>query len=79
MIKFICYPKCTTCQKSKKWLDDNKIDYIHLIEYGKKITEEKISTLNDSLSFLNFLQEDIERINSYSDYESKEFNFDEKY
>ena len=25
MIKFICYPKCTTCQKAKKWLDDNNI------------------------------------------------------
>ena len=27
MIKFIFYPKCTTCQKAKKWLDDNKIEY----------------------------------------------------
>ena len=27
MIKFICYPKCTTCQKAKKWLDDSKIEY----------------------------------------------------
>ena len=27
MVEFICYPKCTTCQKSKKWLDDNKIKY----------------------------------------------------
>ena len=27
MIKFICYPKCTTCQKAKKWLDDNNIKY----------------------------------------------------
>lgn len=27
MIKFICYPKCTTCQKAKKWLDDNSIKY----------------------------------------------------
>ena len=27
MIEFICYPKCTTCQKVKKWLDDNKIKY----------------------------------------------------
>ena len=27
MIKFICYPKCTTCQRAKKWLDDNKIGY----------------------------------------------------
>lgn len=27
MLTFICYPKCTTCQKAKKWLDDNKIQY----------------------------------------------------
>ena len=27
MLKFICYPKCTTCQKAKKWLDDNGIQY----------------------------------------------------
>ena len=27
MIKFICNPKCTTCQRAKKWLDDNKIEY----------------------------------------------------
>ena len=27
MINFICYPKCTTCQKARKWLDDNKIEY----------------------------------------------------
>ena len=27
MLKFICYPQCATCQKAKKWLDDNKIEY----------------------------------------------------
>lgn len=27
MLKFICYPKCTTCKKAKKWLDDNGIEY----------------------------------------------------
>lgn len=27
MLKFICYPKCTTCQKAKKWLDDNGVEY----------------------------------------------------
>ena len=27
MLKFICYPKCTTCQKARKWLDDNGIEY----------------------------------------------------
>jgi arsenate reductase len=24
---FVCYPKCTTCQKAKKWLDENNIQY----------------------------------------------------
>lgn len=24
---FICYPKCTTCQKAKKWLDENQIAF----------------------------------------------------
>ncbi len=27
MIKFICYPKCTTCQKAKSWLEENIIEY----------------------------------------------------
>ena len=24
---FVCYPKCTTCQKARKWLDEQKIAY----------------------------------------------------
>ena len=27
MIEFICYPKCTTCQKAQKWLDNNNKEY----------------------------------------------------
>lgn len=27
MLKYICYSKCTTCQRGKKWLDDNHIEY----------------------------------------------------
>lgn len=27
MLKFICYPKCTTCQKAKAWLDNNNVEY----------------------------------------------------
>ena len=27
MMNFICYPKCTTCIKAKKWLDENNISY----------------------------------------------------
>lgn len=26
-ILFIQYPKCTTCKKAKKWLDDNGLEY----------------------------------------------------
>ncbi|MDE5558943.1 MAG: arsenate reductase family protein [Ruminococcus sp.] len=25
---YVCYPKCTTCKKAQKWLDDNGIEYI---------------------------------------------------
>lgn len=35
---FICYPKCTTCQKAKRWLDDNKIAY-----YERDIKEQNPS------------------------------------
>ena len=24
---FLCYPKCSTCKKAQKWLDDNQIVY----------------------------------------------------
>ena len=27
MFTFICYPKCSTCAKARKWLDSNGIEY----------------------------------------------------
>lgn len=27
MLKFICYSKCSTCQKARKWLEENNIAY----------------------------------------------------
>ena len=24
---FICYPKCSTCRKAQKWLDEHDVDY----------------------------------------------------
>ena len=24
---FVCYPRCSTCKKAQKWLDENKGDY----------------------------------------------------
>jgi len=41
MLKFICYPKCTTCGKAKKWLDDNEIEYeLRDIKLDKPALEE---------------------------------------
>ncbi len=27
MITFVCYPKCTTCQKAKKWLESRRMAF----------------------------------------------------
>ncbi len=27
VLTFICYPKCSTCKKAQKFLDDNAVDY----------------------------------------------------
>ena len=38
---FLCYPKCTTCQKSKKWLEENHIAYdLRDIQQEKPTYEE---------------------------------------
>ena len=44
MIKFICYPRCTTCQRAKKWLDDNKIEYIERDIKLDNPTSEELAT-----------------------------------
>ena len=40
---FICYPKCSTCQKAKKWLDEHNIDYTdrHIVENNPSYDELK--------------------------------------
>ena len=40
---FLCYPRCTTCQKAKKWLDENKIEYKerHIVENNPTYEELK--------------------------------------
>ena len=43
-MEFICYPKCSTCQKAKKWLDENKIVYTerHIVEANPSAEELKM-------------------------------------
>ncbi|MGN0490375.1 arsenate reductase family protein [Ruminococcus sp.] len=40
---FIEYPKCTTCKKAKKWLDDNGLSYTdrHIVENNPTADEIK--------------------------------------
>lgn len=38
---FLCYPKCSTCQKAKKWLDERTIDYTerHIVSNNPSVDE----------------------------------------
>ncbi len=38
----ICYPKCTTCQKALKWLDDRGIGYVYRNIKEERPTEEEL-------------------------------------
>ncbi len=40
---FICYPKCSTCQKAKKWLDEHNVEYTerHIVENNPSYEELK--------------------------------------
>ena len=43
-VKFIQYPKCTTCKKAQKWLDEQGVDYenIHIVEQTPSKEEIKV-------------------------------------
>lgn len=40
---FLCYPRCSTCQKAKKWLDEQGIAYTerHIVEENPTYDELK--------------------------------------
>ena len=40
---FVEYPKCSTCQKAKKWLEDNKVSFEdrHIVENNPSENELK--------------------------------------
>ena len=41
---FICYPKCTTCQKARKWLDQQGVSYTLRDIKEDRPTREELST-----------------------------------
>ena len=42
-MQFICYPKCSTCQKAKKWLEEQGVEYSerHIVENNPTYDELK--------------------------------------
>ena len=43
-MQFICYPKCSTCQKAKKWLTDHQVEFEdrHIVEQNPTAEELKV-------------------------------------
>lgn len=69
---FICYPKCTTCQKAKKWLEENRIEYVerHIAEDNPTLEELEKWTVQSGLPLKKFFNT---RVTLY-----KEMNLKEK-
>lgn len=69
---FLWYPKCTTCQKAKKWLEENNIEFEerHIVENNPSKKElEKWIKQSDY---------DIKRFFNTSGLKYKELNLKEK-
>lgn len=41
---FLEYPKCSTCRKAKKWLEENNIDFIDKMIVEENPTKEELKT-----------------------------------
>ncbi|MDZ4993022.1 Spx/MgsR family RNA polymerase-binding regulatory protein [Clostridium perfringens] len=41
---FLEYPKCSTCRKAKKWLEENNIDFMDRMIVEENPTKEELKT-----------------------------------
>ncbi len=69
---FIEYPKCSTCQKAKKWLENNKIEYT-----DRHILEET-PTREELKNWIEKSQYDIKKFFNTSGLKYKELKLKEK-
>ena len=55
-MQFICYPKCTTCQKAKKWPDAHSVAYDerHIKDDNPTVDELKAWHKQSGLQLLKF-------------------------
>ena len=69
---FIQYPKCSTCQKAKKWLEENKIEYIDRNIIEETPTEQELE------KWTKIKKEDIKKWFNTSGLKYKELKLKEK-
>ena len=44
---FVCYPRCSTCKKAQKWLDENQVDYTFRDIKEENPTLEELKTWHE--------------------------------
>lgn len=69
---FIEYPKCSTCQKAKKWLDENEI------KYEDRHIVEKNPTADELTKWIKQSGYEIKKFFNTSGLKYKELNLKEK-
>ncbi len=69
---FIEYPKCSTCKKAKKWLEENKVEFI-----DRNIVE-KTPTVKELTEWIKESKQDIKKWFNTSGLKYKELNLKEK-
>ncbi|MCI9063250.1 MAG: arsenate reductase family protein [Clostridia bacterium] len=69
---FIQYPKCSTCKKAKKWLDDNNI------KYNDRNIVEEIPTEKELNKWIKLSNKDIKKWFNTSGLKYKELNLKDK-
>lgn len=65
---FIEYPKCSTCKKAKKWLEENNIDFI-----DRNIVTET-PTMEELIEWIEKSEQEIKRWFNTSGLKYKELN-----
>ena len=71
-MQFIEYPKCSTCQKAKKYLDANGISY------QDRMIKEETPTVKELTDWINKYQIEIKKLFNTSGLKYKELSLKEK-
>lgn len=69
---FIEYPKCSTCKKAKKWLEDNNVEFI-----DRNIVEAT-PTIKELTEWIKASNQDIKKFFNTSGLKYKELNLKDK-